>query len=361
MDSLHAPNNVPPSSLPEFSGEPGHARFLQRVLIVAVVAALALFLWLIRDAVLLGFAGVLVAVLLRGAAHPLERRLGLGAPWALLLVGLGILGVLALVGGLVGAEVASQAGELAQRLPEAARAFEERFGVELPTAETATDGLGGSLLGNAARQIAQGGLIVANGLSALVVMVIGGVFLALNPGLYRKGALRLVPSKWQERIDDALLASGEALRAWLLAQSVSMVMIGLGVGLGSWWIGLPGPLALGLFAGLAGFIPLLGGVVGAIPALLLALTVGMDAVLWTALLILAVQQVESNMIMPLVEHRLVSIPPALLIFALVAAGTAFGLAGVLLGAPLTVVAFVLVAKLYVRGTLQQPAVVPGEQ
>jgi predicted PurR-regulated permease PerM len=100
-----------------------------------------------------------------------------------------------------------------------------------------------------------------------------------------------------------------------------------------------------------GFVPFIGAVIGAVPALLLALTISGSALLWTGLLFIVVQQVESNMITPLMEKRLVSLPPALMVFGVIAVGMAFGLAGVLLAAPLTVVTFVLVKKLYVRQTL----------
>jgi predicted PurR-regulated permease PerM len=84
-------------------------------------------------------------------------------------------------------------------------------------------------------------------------------------------------------------------------------------------------------------------------------------VLWTVGLILAVQQLESNVIAPLVMQRVASVPAAVLLFAAVAFGALFGLAGVILAAPLAVVGFVLVQKLYVRQTLGEPAQVPGEQ
>ncbi|MGK7871643.1 AI-2E family transporter [Falsiroseomonas sp. E2-1-a20] len=73
-------------------------------------------------------------------------------------------------------------------------------------------------------------------------------------------------------------------------------------------IGRPSPLALGLFAGLVGFVPLRGGVAGAVPPLLLALATGGDALLWTAVPFLAIQQLESNMILPLAEKHMLSMP-----------------------------------------------------
>jgi predicted PurR-regulated permease PerM len=98
-----------------------------------------------------------------------------------------------------------------------------------------------------------------------------------------------------------------------------------------------------------------------VPALLAAVTQGWDAVLWTALLFAAIQQLESNLIEPLVQRRMVKTPPALLLFAVVAAGLLFGLLGVILAGPITVLAYVAVKKLYVRQTLGEETPVPGEK
>ncbi|MBU8542550.1 MULTISPECIES: AI-2E family transporter [Roseomonadaceae] len=346
-------------------GKAGEVAFLRRVLIVAAVVAVALLLWQVRDALLLTFAGVVVAALLLAAAAPLERLLGLSRGLALGLVALLILALLGLVGTLVGSEMAAQIGQLMERLPAAFEAARQRLEGVVPLPGSgrgdAASALDSATLGTLAGHAATAGSILVNAASALVVMVVGGYFLAANPGLYRRGLVKLLPRERQPLADDALLASGDALRLWLGAQLISMVIVGVLSGVGSWLLGLPSPLALGLFAGLVGFVPLIGAVVGAVPPLLLAAAAGGDTLLWTALVFLAIQQLESNMIMPLVEKRMVSMPPALLLFAVVAVGLLFGLPGVLLAAPITVVAFVLVKKLYVRETLGQPTEVPGEE
>jgi predicted PurR-regulated permease PerM len=335
---------------------------VRQVLIVAAIVALPLLAWTVRTALLLAFAGTIVAVLLRALAAPLETRLGLRAGHALLLVccllGLFLAVVLLLVGGQMRAQVAA----LARRLPEAIARVEDTFGIALPSAQAVADGevLDPAALGSLATQVAALGGVAVNGLSLFVIAVVGGVFLAADPALYRRGVVRLLPPARQPGAEETLLAAGAALRLWLGAQFVSMASVGVAAGLGCWALGLPSPLALGLFAGLAGFVPFLGAVAGAVPPMLLALAEGGMAVLWTALLFLAIQQVESNMVTPLVERRLVSLPPALLVFAVVAAGALLGLPGVLLGAPLTVVFYVLVKRLYVREALGQPTTVPGE-
>lgn len=133
-----------------------------------------------------------------------------------------------------------------------------------------------------------------------------------------------------------------------------MSVIGALTTLGLWLIGVPSALALGLLAGLAEFVPLIGPIAAAIPALLVASSQGMDGVMLVAALYLVIQQLEGYLLTPLVTRELASVPPALTLFAIVAAGLALGVLGILFAAPLTVVAYLLVRKLYVEHALGKP-------
>lgn len=341
--------------------------FLRRTLIVAGVAVLLLFLWSIRGALLLAFAAVLVAVLIRAVADPLHEHLRvprqISVLLACLLIGLPLAAVLMLVG----SEMRAQVLQLLENLPEAAAALEREFGLRIPVpgrteaGDAADRAADASAVGEVARQAASAALVAVDALAALVLMVAGGVYFAAEPDLYRRGLARLLPHAQQERGQEALDATGRALKRWLLAQLVAMTAVGTMTGLGAWAIGLPAPLALGLFAGLVDIVPLVGPFIGALPGLLLAFNMGWEMLAWTAALYLLVQQVEGNILTPLLGERMVSIPSALLLFAVVAAGAALGVGGVLLAAPLTVVVVVLVSKLYVRETLGRRVEVPGEE
>jgi predicted PurR-regulated permease PerM len=195
----------------------------------------------------------------------------------------------------------------------------------------------------------------------LFLVVVGGLYIATNPRLYRTGLLKLVPAERRELTGTALRDTGRSLRLWLVGQLVSMVLVGTLTGVGLWLIGVPSALVLGLLAGLLEFVPLVGPIVAAIPGLLIAATQGTETLLWALALYFVLQQLEGNIIQPLVQQRAVSLPPALLLFALVAFGTLFGIAGLLLAAPLTVVLFVAVKRLYVREALGTPTPIPGEE
>ena len=375
----------------EATSPPGDAqrsaelRFLRRVLIVAAVVVLALALWRLVHAVLLVFAAVLVAVLLRGLAKFAQRYLPLNDRWALGLMGGGLVLIVVLVGWLIGGQVQAQVSQLAGRLPQAVQSLEQRLGTSLPLpailapgaaqrSPGGTEGDAGSMMEQVARNPGQSASIVANmlggvarfgavlldGLAGLVLALLGGVYLAAEPGLYRRGLVKLFPPSQHGRVEGTLRTSGEALWLWLGGQLISMILVGMLIGLGAWLIGLPAPLALGLFAGITEFVPIIGPWLGAVPGLLLALSQGTDALLWTMGLYLIVQQAESNLIAPLVQQRMVDLPPAVLLFSVVVTGALFGPLGVALAGPLTVVAYVAVKKLYVRETLGEATPVPGE-
>ncbi|MBY0338385.1 MAG: AI-2E family transporter [Acetobacteraceae bacterium] len=329
-------------------------RFLRRVLIAVGVVLFLLALWVAREALLIGFAAVLVAILLDTAAGGLARRTGMARRWALLAVGLGIAGFLLLTLLLVGREVGRQASALWQGLPRAAEALQQRFGIRLPEGtEALPDGLLGHLtfLGSWALAAA----------SALVLAVVAGAYIASDPARYRAGLLKLFPKSLSAGAADALDTMGKALRRWLLAQLMSMAIVGTSVGLLAWALGLPSPLALGLFAGLVEFVPLVGPLLGAAPVLVLALSQGGATVVWALAGVLLIQQLESNVVAPLAGEALVDIPALVLLLGIVAFGAVLGLGGVVLAAPITVVAYVAVQKLYVRETLGRTVEVAGEK
>ena len=335
--------------------------FTLRVLVVLALAALALFLWRVLDVLLLGFASVLVAILLRALAEPLVRRAGLSWPLAL---GAAVLAVLAVLGGalwLFGAEIAAQMTQLVDQLPRAwagLRAVLQRSqlgAMLLSSFQEAGPNLA-PLLDKLTRLTAA----TSGALLGLLLVAFGGVYLAANPALYRRGLLKLFPRAARAELEGALDDGAQALRLWLLGQLAVMVSVGLLTGLGLWLLGLPAPLALGLIAGLAEFVPYVGPIVSALPGVLLGLSAGPDMGLYALLVYVVVQQLEGNVITPLVARRVLELPPALVLFSVVALGLVFGPLGLVLAAPLTVVLTVAVARLYVRDTLHTPVQVPGE-
>lgn len=339
----------------------GQSRYISRVVIAIALVGLALLAWNLRAMLLLIFGAVVVAVVLRALAAPLHHRLRLPEGVALLVTLLLIVGAAALLSWGFGAQVSAEARALAESLPGAwrtlvARLGDTAFGVSLTRMIADAAPSAGGLLAGAGQFAAS----LTSGLANAVLVLVGGLYLAAQPRLYRGGLLKLIPTGRRPLVDEAIGDSGRALQLWLKAQLLSMIAVGVLIGGGLWLLGVPLPFLLGLLAGLFNFIPLAGPVIAGVPAVLLALTVSPTTALWAAGLCVLVQQLEGNILLPLFQQKAVDLPPVLLLFALLGFGSLFGAIGVVLAAPLTVVAFVMVKRLYVREALDTPTSVPGE-
>ena len=341
---------------------PSHRAFIERLVIALAIVGLALLLWTLRDLLILVFGAVLVAVILSIIAHPIRRRLGVPQWVSLVAAVLIVLAVFGLAFWLFGAETANQATALREAIPQAWAALQARLeplGLAEPMRQwvTGLQGAGGGVLSNLGRVA----LSVSNGVADTLLVLVGGIYLAAQPRLYRDGLLKLVPPRGRALADQALEDSWAALRLWLLGRLVSMTFIGLLTGIGLWLIGIPGALALAVIAFILEFVPFVGPIIAAVPAILLAVAFDPVKALWVGGLYLGIQQLEGNVIEPIVQQRAVDLPPALLLFSIVAGALLFGGVGILFAAPLLVVLFVMVKRLYVREALDTATPMPGEE
>ena len=198
-----------------------------------------------------------------------------------------------------------------------------------------------------------GGIITGGGELILncLLLLVGAVFFAVDPGVYERGFLFLIPPAKRPAIEDALFDVGSTLKLWLRAQLILMTTMGVLVGIGLWISGVPSAAALGLLAGLSEFIPYIGPTAAMIPALGLAATKGSASVIGTLATYAVVRLVQTNFITPYVQARVISIPPAITVFAILGIGVIFGVFGLFFSAALLVVIFSLVRSLYLREVL----------
>jgi predicted PurR-regulated permease PerM len=333
------------------------ARRTAVVLLVAIaLLAVAALVWRLSDVLLLAFGSVLVATILHAIGDPMAKRTPLSSGWALLVAGLMILAVIGGTTWLFASQVGAQISGALSQAQEAIPSIGKAIGID-GLSEYLTKALRQAFDVNQALGV---GYTAVETLGNVVLVVMAGVYLAINPKQYRNGLVMLFPSAARPRIADAIDTSGNALRLWLFGQAMAMIATGVLTWLAMWLLGLPSAIGLGLIAGVTEFIPLLGPFLGAIPAVLIGLSQSPTTALWVIAAFTIIQQVESQLIQPLITRAAVSLPPALLIFTFVAFGTIYGATGVLVAAPLTVVIFVFVKKLYIRQTLNEETSVPGE-
>ncbi|WP_085810481.1 AI-2E family transporter [Sphingomonas sp. TZW2008] len=327
------------------------ARYIRRLFLTIAVVALAAAIYFTGDLLILAFGSVLGAIVIHAIAEIYETRARLSDRVAL---SCAIATVLALIGFLVwlfAVEFRTQVNVLVTRLPGIIDQLADQMS-QSPVGAKVVDAVRAAFAGS---RVAQdiGGLAEGAGqfiLNALLVLV-GAIFFAVDPKVYERGFLLLMPPSKRAAMEDALIDTAATLRLWLRAQLIQMTTMGVLVGIGLWLVGVPSAPALALLTGISEFIPYVGPVAAMIPAMGLAATQSIHHVLWTVGVFAIVRVVQTNFITPFVTSRVVAIPPAVTLFAILAIGAVFGLFGLFFSAALLVMVFTLVRSLYLRDTL----------
>ncbi|WP_372423086.1 AI-2E family transporter [Salinarimonas chemoclinalis] len=342
-----------------FAGE--DTPFVRKVLIVTLVVALAYVVYSFAYVLVLAFAALLLGIILRAFVDLVARIPGLPGA-AAFYVGLALL-VLVIAGfaTFFTMTIQGQVRDVFEQLPTAIEAVGDRLGIQDPVERleerfAAAAGDGTTVMSQAANI----GFTLLGGMVDALIVVVAAVYLAFDPALYRRVIVHLFPHEMHARIDGAFVTTGNALKLWFFGQLASMTLVGVLSGAAFWWIGLPAPAALGLIAGVLDFIPFLGPFIGAVPAIVFAFNEGPNTVLWTIGVVVVVQQIEGNVILPLIQRKAVNLAPAFVLFAIVAFGLAWGLLGVFLAVPMAVAIMVFVKMLWIRDTLGEQTSVPGE-
>ena len=323
--------------------------FFKRTLIVVAVVATPILIWYLFGVVLMAFGAIIFGMLLRLGAQPLMRWLALPQAVALLFSGLLILGVIAGTAYLFGSPISNEFQDVVRRTTSASAGIEKSLQAT-PAGNYLLNHMTGGNFSLA--EMLPGFLKVSTSfLEGVIIVLISGAYLAAQPHLYRNGLIWLFPPSKHARAAEIFDGIAEALRLWLLGQLVEMLLIGALSTFAVWLIGVPSSLALGLIAGIGEFIPYLGPILAAIPAILVAITKSPEAALWTLVAYLVIHQIEGQIVAPLIQRHMVAIPPAVMLFGIVAITYLFGAIAIIFAAPIAVVVFAAVNLVYVRDTL----------
>ena len=309
-------------------------------LVTAVVIALFV-LWTTRQAVLLVFLGVAIGCLFYAASDWLSDKTG--APRGLMLaaVVLTVLGTVAAALALGGPSVVEQAQGLSDQAPALLETARNRLGLpeEALSIPSAVQNVGSRLLGffSSAAGVVAG---------VLVVLVVA-VYTAASPDRYTSAMTRLFDHEHQAFVRATLHEMGRTLVAWLQGVGVAVVLLGGMAAIGLTVLGVPGALALAVFAGLLTAIPTFGPFIGWAPAVLVAFAQGTTTGFWALGLALAAQQIEGSIITPKVQGRMVRVGPAFIVAGQIVLGALAGFLGILLVVPVLGVGLILIQRLYI--------------
>jgi predicted PurR-regulated permease PerM len=372
------------------------------LVVVATLVGLQL-LWSARFLVLTAFLGVLFGLAAGQGVDWIQARVRIKRSAAAALIVFGTVISLVLVGLWTGPTLAEQSQELRTKLPEAVTKLEAWLETNQPRLldaiaprDTAARGAAGAAglarpgapsadslpaveapgrlvsalakqtasLGNFAFGVLQSTLAVAG---AAVLIIFLALYVASDTDTYRQGTLLLVPVDRRERIGELLTALSTALRTWFATQLIAMLVIGAVTTVTLAIIGVRGALPLGVLAGIFEFIPNVGPILSAIPAVLVGFADSPRMALIIVIVYWAIQFLENNLLIPYLMKQQLDLPPALTLVTQVVMAYVFGFLGLFVAIPLLATVVVAVRMLWVEDdlppfpTVELPAVAAVEQ
>ena len=326
---------------------------------IGLVFALLLggyFVYNITGVVLTFLLTILFSIILSAPVNYLHRR-GLGRTWGMLAVISALAGALWLFGLAVIPAVEAQSSQLVAAFPalldEALALFNRVQGFFGLGARVSLDGESFSevgrqvLTGSAVSTAAGVGLTVATAISLGLVVLIATFYMVIRPEPWVEGFVSLFPAGWRQRTREVLSELYQTVQRWFIGQLTAMTFIAVFWAISLSVIGVPFALLLGIFSGLISFVPYLGATIAVVLPVLLALISEPFTVVYVILAFIVIQQIEGNILQPVLMSRAVDLHPALVIFAILTMGTLFGIVGVFVAVPLVAALQVLVRELWV--------------
>ncbi|MCH4024583.1 MAG: AI-2E family transporter [Acetobacter sp.] len=318
-------------------------RIARLLSLVVALVVLVVAIWLIGDVLLVVFSAALCAVILNGLARFLERRLRLSYSLSLAVVCVTLLLVSGTVIWSSGPALGTQLNNLRDALTSQIGLLQKQFSSSpqgqmllhyIPlSGQGGLESIGTHIAGSMTGLLGS----AFGAVGTIFVVIVAGIYFAISPSLYARGVLRMVPADFRPTARMIMDTAGRTLQAWMAGQALDMIVVGVLTGIGLWIIGVPLALGLGVLAGLCNFIPYIGAIMGAVPAVLIALSLGIRETLLVAGLYAVVQFFEGNVLAPVIQRHAVRMPPAVAVLSQSLCGAVFGFPGLILASPLTAV------------------------
>lgn len=334
--------------------------FSRRLFLTLCAVAAALLTWYALHMFLLVFLGIIFGIFLRKTGERVSAWTGVRNAWAICIVLVAIVLISAALIWIMAPKIAEQVRELAEKLPSSWQNILENvsrneFGrwviQHLPPMERILGALPGLMRKTTAWIYSFLGVF-----TSILIIIVLGLYLAFGADVYLQGIIKLVPKEKRGRARKILHGLGATLYWWLIGRLTAMLIIGLFTFIGLWLMGVPLAFTLGLFAAIMAFIPNIGPIISVIPAVLIALQNGWAMAGYVIVLYTALQTVESYLITPLIQRRVIAMPPALILSAQIILGVIQGILGILVATPLVAVIIVLTKFMYIEGILNDHAI-----
>jgi predicted PurR-regulated permease PerM len=182
----------------------------------------------------------------------------------------------------------------------------------------------------------------------IMLIIFMSIYIAADPSLYHRGLMHLFPHRMRDRAGGVLSAMAVVLRRWLVTQLIAMLVIGAVTTIALLILRVKAAFALGLIAGLLEFIPTIGPILSAAPAIAMGFLDSPEKALTVALVYVGVQFMENHLLIPLLMKGGVDVPPVLTILGQALMTIVFGFLGLMVAVPMLAATMVAVKMLYVE-------------
>lgn len=324
------------------------------VIIILLTIIIFLIAWYTIDVLLLTFAAILLAIFLRTLNNLIQRVVHLPDGLSVSLVIGIIITIFTLMTILMTPLISEQIQNLSNDIPNAWNKFKQTLSstLNLDSISSLYQKM------NVQNLLPQGKnlLIQATNLfsttfgliGSVIVVIVMGIFFTYDPKTYKEGLISLIPSNKQKKAENVIDSIADILQSWIIGKMFSMFIVGILTTLGLWFLSVPMALTLGLLAAILTFIPNIGPIISAIPAILVAFTQSPISGIYVIALYIAIQTIESYIITPLIQGKIIALPPVLVIFSQLIMGLLTGFLGLSLATPLLAVVSVIVKKVYIE-------------
>jgi len=317
---------------------------------VAIAAILVVFILIARVAfnvLLMALAGSLIAVYFHGLGDLIERKTKLSRNVAMIISVAGTIVISGVLLWFIGAKIQTQVAQLSNTLPHTINSAKAKLDQTL-VGQKLIDYSSGDNSKKLLDTVQTFFSTSFGVLGDMYIILFLGIFFTASPSLYKDGILALVPASNKpvaQRIMDRISLS---LKGWLKGMLLSMVLITILITAGLSIIGVPVALVLGLITGILEIIPNLGPLIAMIPGVLLGFTMSTGTAIIVALVYIISQTIVANIVTPLIQKKMINLPPALTLISQLIMGTLSGALGIILAVPLLAILIIMVDELYVK-------------
>jgi len=325
--------------------------FIQKVwhtvAIVALLVSVVLIARVAFNILLMVLAGALISVYFHGLGDIIERKTKLSRKWAMTIsvaLSFVILGVLFWF---MGSTIQVQVAQLSNTLPHTVNVFKEKLSAS-PIGQKILDNFSGDNSPDLTHTVQSFFSTSFGVLGDIYIIIFLGIFFTSNPDSYKNGIILLIPKSKKELGHHIMDRISLSLKGWLKSMMVSIVLITILIATGLSIISIPMAMVLALIAGMLKLIPNLGSLLAMIPGVLLALTISTNTAIGVAILYIVSQTIVSNIVTPLIQKKMIDLPPALTLISQLIMGVLSGALGIILAVPLLSIIIILVDELYVK-------------